>query len=270
MPLFSKYTGAGNDFVIVRAEEIGLRDAGALAQQMCPRSTGVGVDGLILIRSLSEELVRVRFINPDGSEFSTCGNGSRCAARYAVDRGLVPDDHILVTDDGEILARVTDDGVALEYSLDPQIERTLSVSVGGEETEATLVTMGTPHLVIPVDDIEVEEFDEVCRPLRHLEVLGAPGANVHLWSRDGDRLYVRTFERGVEGETQACGSGCMATAFAIRGEVDPDAAESDEPPVELTTRSGAVLGVEFLERERIRLSGPAVFLFDGVFPDNTP
>ena len=123
MPLFSKYSGAGNDFVIVRAEEIGLRDAGALAQLMCQRQTGVGVDGLILVRSLSEELARIRFINPDGSEFSTCGNGSRCAARYAVDRGIVGPEHVLVTDDDEILARATPDGVSLDYSLDAEVER---------------------------------------------------------------------------------------------------------------------------------------------------
>lgn len=264
MSLFSKYTGAGNDFVIVRGEELGLRDTGALAAQLCPRETGVGVDGLITVRSLSEEVVRLRFFNRDGSEFSTCGNGSRCAARYAVDRGLVPPDHILVTDDGEILARVRDDRVALEYALDARVERELHVPVGRGtpgERDAWLVRMGTAHLVIPVPSVEVEAFDDLCRPLRWREDLGPGGANVHLVARDGGRVRIRTFERGVEAETLACGSGCMAVAFALRvaGEVGDR--------VEFLAKSGAALTVEFLEAKRIRLGGPARFIFDGVFPD---
>lgn len=262
MPLFSKYSGAGNDFVIVRAEELGLDDAGALARRMCPRRSGVGVDGLILVRSLTEELVRIRFLNPDGSEFSTCGNGSRCAARYAVDRGLVGPAHVLVTDDGEVVARVGEDAVALEYALDAAVEGRLSVELAGREAAAWVVRMGTPHLVVPVDTVELEPFDDLCRPLRHLDELGPDGANVDLVGRDRDRLRVRTFERGVEGETLACGSGCMATAFALR-----EAGEVEAGPVRLLTRSGAELSVEFLEAERIRLSGPAVHIFDGVFPD---
>ena len=264
MPLFSKYSGAGNDFVIVRGEELGLRDVGTLAAVLCPRASGVGVDGLITVRSLSEELVRLRFFNPDGSEFSTCGNGSRCAARYAVDRGLAPADHMLVTDDGEIVARVRADGVALEYALDARVEREVRAAVGGENRDAWLVRMGTAHLVVPVPSVEVEDFEAVCRSLRWLEAPGDGGANVHLVARADGATFIRTFERGVEAETQACGSGCMAVAFALR-----NAGETGER-VELVVRSGAMLAVEFLAAGRIRLTGPAVFLFDGVFPEPMP
>ena len=261
MSLFSKYTGAGNDFVIVRGEELGLRDAGALATTLCPRTTGVGVDGLITVRSLSEEVVRLRFFNPDGSEFSTCGNGSRCAARYAVDRGLAQPEHILATDDGEILARVHDDAVALEYALDARVEREVAALVGGEMRNAWLVAMGTAHLVVPVPSVEVDDFEDLCAPLRSLPDLGSDGANVHLVSRGGGTTLIRTFERGVEGETLACGSGCMAVAFALR------TAGETRDRVDFVARSGAGLSVEFLEAGRIRLTGPAVFIFDGVFPE---
>ena len=261
MPLFSKYSGAGNDFVIVRGEELGLRDAGALAAKLCPRATGVGVDGLITVRSLNEELVRLRFFNRDGSEFSTCGNGSRCAARYAVDRGLVPGEHILVTDDGEILARALDDGVALEYALDARVERELRADIAGSERHGWLVRMGTAHVVVPVPSVDVEDFDEVCRPVRWREDLGEGGANVHLVARGDGDTFVRTFERGVEAETRACGSGCMAVAFALR-----NAGEAADR-FEFVTRSGALLSVQFLEAGRIRLTGPAAFIFDGVFPE---
>lgn len=264
MPRFSKYSGAGNDFVIVRAEEIGLRDAGALARRMCSRLRGIGVDGLILVRSVTDEMVRVRFFNPDGGEFGTCGNGSRCAARYAVDRGLTESELVLVTDDGEILARVEGGRVSLDFALAPRVERELRISLEGEERTAWLVRMGTPHLVVPVEDVELADFEAVARPLRGLESLGSEGANVDLVDTTGDPLPVRTFERGVEGETLACGSGCMAVAFALR--------ESGlaEGPVAVRTRSGERLDIEFLHEGRIRLSGPARHVFDGVMPDEPP
>jgi len=262
MPLFSKYSGAGNDFVLVRGEEVGLRDAAALAQVMCSRRTGVGVDGLIVVRSLDDEMLRVRFFNPDGSEFSTCGNGSRWAARYAADRGLAPEEHVLSTDDGEVLARVVPESVTLDFSLDARVEREVKARVGNTEKDAWLVTMGTPHLVVPVDSVDIDEFDDLCRPLRHLAGLGDLGANVHLVALGEKAVSLRTFERGVEAETLACGSGCMATAFALR-----EAGLADDR-VEFLTRSGVVLTVEFIEAGRICLGGPAVFLFDGVFPDH--
>lgn len=268
MPRFSKYSGAGNDFILIRAEEPGLGDPAALAARLCPRETGVGVDGLITVGDpadgLPAEGIRLRFFNRDGSEFSTCGNGSRCAARFVVDRGLAAAEHVLVTDDGEIRARVEDDRVSLEYGLDAQVEREVRVLVEAEERDAWLVRMGTPHLVVPMPSVEVEEFDAVCRPLRHREDLGPDGANVHLVAREAGVTHLRTFERGVEAETLACGSGCMAVAFALRA-----AGEVGER-TELVTRSGAVLGVAFLPDGRIRLTGPAAFIFDGTVPAAMP
>lgn len=261
MALFSKYSGAGNDFVIVRGEEVGLRSAAALARRICSRREGVGVDGLILIRSLSDEFVRIRFFNPDGSEFGTCGNGTRCAARYASDRGLTGAELMIHTDDGEIRARVAGDQVDLDYALDARIVKRLEVEVQGSPRPAWLVWMGTPHLVVEVEDVEVEGFDEICAPLRSHPDIGPEGANVDLVEVGDDELVIRTFERGVEGETLACGSGCMSAAFALRD------AGVVVPPVDLRTRSGTVLRVDVREEGLIRLGGPAVHVFDGVLPD---
>lgn len=264
MPRFSKYTGAGNDFVLVRGEEVGLGDPSALSRSICPRETGVGVDGLVLVRSLSDHHVRLRFFNPDGSEFGTCGNGSRCAARYAVERGLVPEPELtLVTDDGEIDARVGDESVALDFRIEAVLEREIQVDVGGSDRTAWLVQIGTPHLVVLLDSIEVGDFDSVCRPIRFHAELGSEGANVDLVAATGtDSVSIRTFERGVEGETLACGSGAMATALALR------AAGLANSKLALDTRSGASLSVELRDEDSIiRLTGPARHLFDGVYPD---
>jgi len=261
LALFSKYSGAGNDFVIVRAEEVGLRDAAALAERICSRRWGVGVDGLILIRRMSNEVSRIRFFNPDGSEFGTCGNGTRCAARYATDRGLTGAESILVTDDGEIRARVSGNQVDLDYALDPEVLMKLEVTVDGSPRPAWLVAMGTPHLVVEVEDVEVSDFQGLGAELRSHPHIGPEGANVDLVSAGDGGLVIRTFERGVEGETQACGSGCMAAAFALRE------AGAIQTPVELVTRSGSVLRVDFFDEGLIRLGGPADHIFDGVLPD---
>lgn len=261
MALFSKYSGAGNDFVIVRGEEVGLRDASALAQRICSRRWGVGVDGLILVRSLSEEVVRIRFFNPDGSEFGTCGNGTRCAALYSCDRGLTGAELILVTDDGEIRARISRGRVDLDYALDAEIRLGLEVEVDGSPRPGWLVGMGTPHLVVEVEDVEVSDFDAAGRALRSHPRIGPEGANVDLVAIDDGGLVIRTFERGVEGETLACGSGCMAAAFALRE------AGAIDTPVSLRTRSGTVLDVEVFDEGLIRLGGPAEHIFDGVLPD---
>lgn len=270
---FSKYTGAGNDFVLVRAEEVGLADASALSRRICPRSTGVGVDGLILVRSLSEDLVRVRFFNRDGSEFGTCGNGSRCAAHYALERGLVSAPTFsLVTDDGEVGVQVEDEWISLAYGIDASIEHELEVELAGSPRRAWLVRIGTPHLVVPVEFLPTEDFEELARPLRHHPALGAEGANVDLVRPIGpDAAEIRTFERGVEAETLACGSGAMAAAVVFRSTGLGGA------HLALHTQSGAVLRVS-LEPEAggasregctIGLAGPAVHLFDGVFPEPT-
>ncbi len=264
MPRFSKYSGAGNDFVLVRGEEVGLGDLRGLARRICPRETGVGVDGLIVVRSLSDQHVRLRFFNPDGSEFGTCGNGSRCAARYAVERGLVPEPELtLVTDDGEIEARVDEATVALDFRLEAVIEREVQVEVDGSARKGWLVQLGTPHLVVPLESVELTDFDAVCRPIRALVELGAEGANIDLVSLTGtDSVSIRTFERGVEGETLACGSGAMATALAL------GAAGLSDATLTVETRSGAALTVELLgDGSLIRLSGPARHVFDGVYPD---
>ena len=260
---FSKYTGAGNDFVIVRAEEVGLRDPATLARRICPRRTGVGVDGLVLLRSLSPRDVRVRFFNPDGSEFSTCGNGSRCAARYAADRGLAEAGGMtLVTDAGEVRARVGAEDVTLEYRPEAEVSASLDVEVGDATRRAWLVRIGTPHLVVPLEELPEAGFEELCRPLRRHPALGSEGANVDLVALQGpDAARIRTFERGVEGETLACGSGAMAATVALhsRGLCGRH--------LSLVTRSGETLEVRLREGERIELAGPARPVFDGVFPD---
>jgi diaminopimelate epimerase len=266
---FSKYSGAGNDFVIARAD--GRSDAvGAeLARRVCSRRTGVGVDGLILVY-LRPDGIRVRFFNPDGSEFSTCGNGSRCAARFASDEGLGdPAGFVLETPAGEIGARVDGDRVSLDYQIEVGLRGPIEVQGPEGAVDSWLVQIGVPHLVLPLDRLPAGPIEELCRPLRRLEALGPAGANVNLVSLDSTSSgTVRTFERGVEAETLACGSGSMACVIALR------ASGQAGSLVSLRVRGGDVLEIELLDPtppdggpREVRLAGPAVKLFEGTFPD---
>lgn len=275
---FVKYSGAGNDFVLVEEDAaVGLEPA-RLAERICPRATGVGVDGLVLVGrppAASDDGYPIRFFNPDGSEFSTCGNGSRCAARYVTDEGWTEERGLdLLTAAGRVRARVEGEAVELRYTLPVRVAKRLSVQVEGVAREATLVEIGTPHLVVPLPELPEGEIEELCRPLRHHDALGPEGANVNLVAlHDGGRGGIRTFERGVEGETLACGSGAMAAALVLR------AAGRAGRELALVTRSGATLVVilegaaaegdlpEVEARElSLRLAGPARRIFQGRFP----
>jgi len=266
---FSKYSGAGNDFVIARADDRSDPIGAELARRVCSRRTGVGVDGLILVY-LRPDGIRVWFFNPDGSEFSTCGNGSRCAARFASDEGLGdPAGFVLETPAGEIDARVDGDQVSLDYHIDVSLRGPIEVAGPTGPEDSWLVQIGVPHLVLPLDRMPVGPIEELCRPLRRLDGLGPAGANVNLVSLDDVSTgAVRTFERGVEAETLACGSGSMASVFALR------ASGKAGPQVSLRVSGGDELEIEILDLSPpdgtvrdVRLSGPAVKLFEGTFPD---
>ncbi|MGD2217308.1 MAG: diaminopimelate epimerase [Gemmatimonadales bacterium] len=263
---FCKISGAGNDFILLNAAgAVNVPDLGELALKLCRRGASVGADGLILVGP-SERTgadVRVRFWNPDGREFGTCGNGTRCAARFATLEGLAAEQMVIATDDGDIEARVSASGVALRYRIRPTVELDRSVTGGDGERRAHFVEVGIPHLVIPLDALPDGPIEALCRPLRSAPELGAAGANVNLVEIVGrHRIRIRTYERGVEAETLACGSGSMSAAVALC------AAGQLESPVEVETRSGDRLTVRFQRGSDggfsdLELEGPARVVYWG-------
>ncbi|MFQ5888989.1 MAG: diaminopimelate epimerase [Gemmatimonadota bacterium] len=268
---FFKYSGAGNDFVIVAAEEMAGLAPDLLAQRICARSTGVGADGLVLVRRLGPTRVEARFFNPDGSEFSTCGNGTRSAARYALDLGLVDSEPFTaVTAAAEITAASIPGGIALEYLIEARIAGERRVPFDGEPRTGWLVHIGLPHFVLPLQALPEGSIEDACRPIRHHRAFSPEGANVNLVAlhqrRSGE---IRTFERGVEGETPACGSGAMAAVLALH------VAGRCDRSVALRTRSSEVLEVTLGQeavtcgesgRVLIGLAGPVRRLFEGFLP----
>jgi diaminopimelate epimerase len=264
---FTKMHGAGNDFVVIDHREPYLpADSNALFARLCDRRRGIGADGVLLLErdpDRDPELdFAMRYHNADGGRAEFCGNGARCIARLALDLGLGRGGSVRFrTDAGIKRAEARPDGrIALWFGRVDEGEP-LALEATGRQFHGRRVLTGVPHLVIPVEHLESIPFAEWAPALRSHARLGPGGANVDFVEpgRDG-RIAMRTWERGVEGETLACGSGAMATALWA---VEEGAAE---PPVTVRTAGGDDLVVEFTRVQAHReavLVGPAVSVFTG-------
>lgn len=277
---FVKMHGAGNDFVVVDRRALpALADAAGRVEEfvraVCDRRRGVGADGVLFLDAAGEEGLdfRMRYFNRDGGRADLCGNGGRCLAAFAVARGLGREGRLeFASDAGRHAARVADGRVELVLGdvAVPDPPRTLAV--GGGAVTGTYVVVGVPHLVVEVEDADAVDLAAFAPPLRAHAELGAAGANVDVATvRAGRPVRLRTFERGVEGETLACGTGAAATAIALAH------AGRVSAPVRLETRSGDVLEVDFqLVDGRFRavtLAGPVATSFEGSYrwhPSGTP
>ena len=239
---FTKMAGGGNDFLLFEADgrTLSAEDRAKVAL-LCRRGLSVGADGALFLSPSGPGRVRVDYFNADGGLASFCANGTRCAARYAVTRGLVAGEKLeLETGWARIRASVGRERVTLNLPPLPPSGAPVRVSGDGLPPSAAPMCVGVPHLVVFVErDLAALPIDRVAPPLRRHPDL-PDGANVNFVEVLSDRrLAIRTFERGVEGETLACGSGVVASAVvaAREGRV--------RPPVVCDTRSGVSFTVGF-------------------------
>ena len=265
---FSKMSGAGNDFIVIDHRRPLFADAAAVrsfARAACERKFSVGADGLILIEDTPEADFRWQFFNADGSPAEMCGNGARCAARFAYNRGIAPARMHFVTQAGIIEAEVVGTTVALTMTPPEnlQLDLRLDDPDGGEQT-VHLVNTGVPHAVLFVDDLDAAPIRRWGRHFRFHPRFAPAGANVNFVGLGGGQdqaLRVRTYERGVEDETLACGTGAVAAAL-VAGALDRAAA-----PTRIITSGREELVIHYhrqgAEFSGVRLEGPADFIYDG-------
>lgn len=265
-----KMTGSGNDFVMLDGRFTGPdRWPSARVVALCDRRTGVGADGMVILSPDGPEAVRMAFWNSDGSRAAMCGNAALCSARLAVYLELVPPGELcLLTDAGVVHARSESASDVAEIRLpDFEVPREVpGLQACPGERWIEFGTVGVPHLVVRVDDIEGIDLDGRGRGLRSARELGAEGANVNFVapgaSADAPWL-IRTFERGVEGETLACGTGTVASAVALAGR------EEARLPLSFRTRGGPELtvraSVEGPQARDVWLGGQGKLLFRGVW-----
>ena len=262
--------GAGNDFVVIDNRAGRVTDGGALARRMCTRALSVGADGLILIEPSNRASFRIRYYNSDGSLGEFCGNGTRCAARFAFLNDIARGSMTIETDAGIVSADVSDSGTVTISLPPPQAFRAdRPLPVGDSVVRGSSIIVGVPHYVIFLrEDLWSPDIASLGRAIRRHRELQPDGANVNfVVVRDSHAIELRTYERGVEAETMACGSGIVASVLvsALFGKV--------KSPVSVLTRSGATLEVSYelqgQELRNIRLKGDARLIYRSALTPET-
>ncbi|MBI3587315.1 MAG: diaminopimelate epimerase [Ignavibacteriales bacterium] len=268
---FTKMSGAGNDFVVIDNRERVITDGSALAKTICDRRWGVGADGLLLVEKSDKATYKMMYYNADGSYGGMCGNGGRCIAYFTVAAGIAPRDHSLEALDYLYKAHVNEAVVTLHMKDPKNLKLNFMLPVDSKKIKAHYVDTGAPHVVIPIENVNkrkpsLESLNvyKLGEKIRYHKKFLPAGTNVNFIELTAaNQLKMRTYERGVESETLACGTGSVASA--IMGNL----LYHLEPPITIIARSGSLLTVDFKRSGKqfsdISLSGPAAITFTGEF-----
>ena len=263
---FWKMHGAGNDFILVddRALTFPAADHSWLAA-IGSRRTGVGCEGIILIQPSDSVHFKMRFFNPDGSEVDMCGNGARCIARLAHEIGVAPDHMKFETGAGMIEAEMVGERVRLAMTTPKDWRLNQLLDLDGVKRPYGFVNSGVPHVIMPVEDLDGEDVARTGAAIRYHKDFAPKGTKANFIKVTGpSALRIRTYERGVEAETLACGTG-MVAAGLIAGRMGWVKA-----PVHITCASGDVIEVNFVltadGADKVTMLGPAAHVFSGILP----
>ena len=261
---FYKMHGGGNDFVLIDHRTRFIPEAGqpGFARRVCHRQVGIGADGLILLEASAKADFRWRFYNADGSEPEMCGNGGRCAARLAVLLGIAPPKLSFETLAGIMHAEVQDRNVRLELTGIEDFRLYQEIPINGKTLTGHFLKVGVPHVVVPLKELEQVPATFWGKIVRFHQMFQPAGTNVNFINFQGSQaLEVRTYERGVEDETLACGTGAVAAAL-IAARLGYAVS-----PVAVNTRGGETLTVHFqLQGETFKevfLEGEALVVCQG-------
>lgn len=267
---FFKMNGSGNDFIIINNREGVVENTVDIPVQefvrrVCKRRESIGADGLILIEKDENYDFRWRFFNSDGSEVEMCGNGSRCAARFAFLNGIAPLKMKFSTLAGVIEAEITGMNTVKVQLTKPKNYKE-EIQLEGIELKASFIDTGVPHVVYFVDDVDSVDVVGLGKKTRYHEYFKEAGTNANFVEVvDRNTLKIRTYERGVEDETLACGTGSTAAAIiaVLKGLCDS--------PVQVITRSGKILKVYVEvsggEVSKVYLEGDAMLTYIGTMID---
>lgn len=260
---FTKMSGAGNDFVVFDNRDGRIPELRAMfVRQVCERRLGIGADGVLVLEPSDRADFRMRYYNADGGEAEMCGNGGRCISRYAHLRGIASDTMSFETVAGIHRSQVIGEHVKLEM-IDPSgAKLEFHMPLKDEELGAHFVNTGVPHVVAFVDDVDAVNVFDLGREIRYHSMFQPDGTNANFAQIvDPTHLRIRTYERGVEDETLACGTGTVAAALVggLLGRLGS--------PIEAETRSGLILKVYFEIEEgalqNVFLEGDATVVFEG-------
>ena len=263
---FWKLSGSGNDFIIIdyRRPLPSQDEMRLFVSKVCRRGMSVGADGVILIKPSEIADYGWSYFNADGGEVEMCANGSRCAARFAVENKIAPPKHRFETLAGIVQAEVLPGGKRVKVRLpDPKnLKLNVPIEIGGGHETSHSVNTGVPHVIYFVDDLQKVDVIGLGRQTRYHASFAPEGTNANFVTISGaQQMNIRTYERGVENETLACGTGAIAAALvaATLGKT--------KPPVSMRTRSGIMLIVDFKREgdafKEISLEGDARIIYKG-------
>jgi diaminopimelate epimerase len=261
---FYKMSGSGNDFIIIDNRDLSLNvgDLPTFARRVCARKISVGADGLFLIEPSRTVDFKWQFFNSDGSVAEMCGNGSRCVARYAYLQGIAPKEMSFETIAGIISAEVNGDIVKVKLTDPSAVEAGIKIDADGQKFILDSIDTGVPHAVVFVDDLDDCAVFDLGRKIRRHECFQPRGTNANFATViDRHKIRVRTYERGVEDETLACGTGMVAAVLtaAQRGLV--------ESPTDVLVQSGETLRIYFTKKDdrfgEIYLEGKVKIVYQG-------
>ena len=253
---FYKYQGTGNDFVMIdnRSDFFPKEDV-QLINHLCDRRFGIGGDGLILLENDTETDFKMVYYNSDGNQSSMCGNGGRCLVAFAQQIGVINNQATFMAIDGLHHASISDDGLVSLQMIDVNAIKVAS--------DYVFMNTGSPHHVAIVDDLKNYNIKEEGAKIRYGNLYGSEGSNVNFVNQISNQIFaLRTYERGVEDETLACGTGATAVAIAMN-----KLGKTNSNVIQLEVEGGK-LEVSFDKEEdkftNVFLKGPAQFVFKGV------
>ena len=254
---FSKFHGAGNDFIMINAIKNEIVLSEELIFKMCDRRTGIGADGLIILMHSDNHDFRMRYYNCDGKESTFCGNGGRCIAAFAHQQGIIKKEATYEAVDGIHKAKVTETSPN-EYLVELTMRDIMSYKL---DDDSLLIDTGSPHYVKKVMNLDSMDVNAEGAKIRYDKNISSDGVNVDFLLNDNGNIRIRTYERGVENETLACGTGVTASAMAASLWYGGN-------NIDIYTQI-AKLNVRFDKEnntfKNVVLTGPAAHVFDGMF-----
>ena len=266
---FYKMVASGNDFVVVDNTHQLVKDPGGFAKRICDRHEGVGADGVLLYERSQKGDFKMRILNADGSEAEACGNGFRCIALYASEKMGFPSRVRFESLAGFITAEIKRGRVRVEMPKPTVMKLRNELIVSRKRLHYSFVNTGVPHAVIFVEGLDQMDTEELGRAIRYHKKFEPRGTNVDFVEVNGnDLIHVRTFERGVEAETKACGTGSVASAILAF------LVHHLKTPVRVVTRSGETLIIDFKVQGKkiseVTLEGDARFVYEGKYVMESP
>jgi len=257
---FLKIVGSGNDFVVIDNRKGIIRRREELAKKLCDRKMGIGADGLLLIENSKKADFKMRIFNPDGSEAEMCGNGLRCVFRFLKEKKITHKKSLMIETKAGILdGEIKKGRVKIRMRIIGKPHLNMKIPLEKENIEGHFINTGVPHTVIVVQNIEKVKVEQIGPEIRYHKIFQPEGTNVD-WVEivDERKIKMRTYERGVEGETLSCGTGAVASGIITH------LLGYTRSPLSVLTSSGEILKIYFDENlSSVYLEGDTFLSFNG-------